>query len=183
VQQDVIERDSDGYPIITPRLVLIDCPLPEDVIKAEYPSFWRYLQKGKDAGIDTTYLASKRTPWYSQERRLPAPFLSTYMGRTRNGAKPFRVIWNKSDATAHNVYLLLYPKPEMNAALRREPSLYSVLFEQLQSIEGDALIGEGRVYGGGLHKMEPKEMERVSLEGRAESLLAYEAYRGQRSLF
>jgi hypothetical protein len=27
VQEDVIERDANGYPVITPRLVLIGCPL------------------------------------------------------------------------------------------------------------------------------------------------------------
>lgn len=183
VQQDVIEGDADGYPIITPRLVLIDCPLSEDEIKARHPAFWRYLDKGKEAGIDATYLASRRMPWYSQEKRPPAPFLSTYMGRTRNGKKPFRVIWNKSGATAHNVYLLLYPKLDLAAALSREPSLSSVVFEHLQSIEGDTFVGEGRVYGGGLHKMEPKEMERVPLEKLADVLTASGAYRGQASLF
>lgn len=183
LREDVIEGDADGNPIITPRLVLVDCPLPEEEIRAEHPAFWRYIAKGKEAGIHETYLASRRTPWYSQEKRPPAPFLSTYMGRTRNGKKPFRVIRNKSDATAHNVYLLLYPKPDLAAALSRDPLLYSIIFEHLQSIEDDAFFGEGRVYGGGLHKMEPKEMERVPLGKLAEVLTSSDAYRGQVSLF
>jgi hypothetical protein len=40
-----------------------------------------------------------------------------------------------------------------------------------------------RVYGGGFHKMEPKEMERITLAKMAGVLTASDAYRGQRSLF
>jgi hypothetical protein len=104
------------------------------------------------------------------------------MGRTGNGRKPFRIIWNKSNATAANVYLLLYPKPALAAALSETPELYSVVFDRLRSIETDAFVDEGRVYGGGLHKMEPKELERVSLQGLADVLNASGSYGGQMGL-
>lgn len=96
-----------------------------------------------------------------------------------NGKKPFRVIWNKSDATAANVYLLLYPKPALAAALNKTPELCSVVFDHLQSIEADTFVDEGRVYGGGLHKMEPKELERVPLQSLADLLDASSSYKGQ----
>ena len=169
---DIIERDLDGSPSLSPQLVLIDCSLTEDEIKLRYPSFWKYLENGKTTGIHETYLASKRRPWYSQEKRPPAPFVCTYMGRTRNGKKPFRFIWNKSSATAANVYLLLYPKPALAAALNETPELYSAVFDHLRSIETDAFVDEGRVYGGGLHKVEPKELERVPIQGLADLLSA-----------
>lgn len=183
IEADIIHRDEDGYPITTPRLVLIDCALPEVEVKARHPMFWPYLETGIGAGIHATYLASRRMPWYSQEKRPPAPFLSTYMGRARDGKKPFRIIWNRSDVTAHNVYLLLYPKPDLAAALARNPLLYFIVFEQLHAIEGDAFIGEGRVYGGGVHKMEPREMERVPVKRLIEVLTASDAFRAQGSLF
>jgi adenine-specific DNA-methyltransferase len=179
---DIIERDSDGYPLVSPRLALIDCPLAEDEIKQRHPSFWKYLENGKTTGIHETYLASKRRPWYSQEKRPPAPFVCTYMGRTRKGKKPFRVIWNKSNATAANVYLLLYPKLALAAALKETPELYSVVFDHLQSIQADTFVDEGRVYGGGLHKMEPKELERVPLQSLADLLNASSSYKGQMGL-
>lgn len=182
VRVDVIERDVDGYPLVFPRLVLIDCSLPEDEIRLRYPSFWTYLEQGKTIGIHETYLASKRKPWYSQEKRPPAPFVCTYMGRTRNGKKPFRVIWNKSNATAANVYLLLYPKAALAAALNEMPHLYPEVFDHLRRIEADAFIDEGRVYGGGLHKMEPKELERVPLQDLANVLSASGSYKGQMGL-
>jgi len=182
VPTDIVERDSDGYPLVSPRLALIDCSLTEHEIKLRHPSFWKYLENGKTTGIHETYLASKRRPWYSQEKRPPAPFVCTYMGRIRNGKKPFRVIWNKSNATAANVYLLLYPKPALAAALNETPGLLSVVFDHLRSIETDAFVDEGRVYGGGLHKMEPKELERVPLHGLADILNASGSFRGQMGL-
>ena len=80
------------------------------------------------------------------------------MGREKSNGNPFRFFWNKSQATAANVYLLLYPKGEMKAALAARPDLYPIVFSHLQSLTGEHLIKEGRVYGGGLHKMEPKEL-------------------------
>lgn len=77
------------------------------------------------------------------------------MGRTRNGKHPFRFIWNRSQATAHNVYLMLYPKGPLAAALKNHPELEERVFSAPQRITPSQLISEGRVYGGGLHKVEP----------------------------
>ncbi len=154
----VIEAEPDGYPRLDKALAIIDCDLPEPVIQQRYPEFWRYLESGKVQGVHSGYLASRRTPWYSLEKREPAPFLCTYMGREKDDGNPFRFFWNKSRATAANVYLLLYPKGELKIALAARPELYSIVFAQLQSVAGEHLIKEGRVYGGGLHKMEPKEL-------------------------
>src|SRR5205807_607560 len=123
---------------------------------------WEYLQSGKAAGVPETYLTSRRTPWYSQEDRPAPPFLCTYMGRSSNGRKPFRFLWNKSKATAHNVYLLLYPKGPLQNALAKDSALYERLFDALQALDTDDIKGDGRVYGGGLFKMEPKELGAIS---------------------
>jgi adenine-specific DNA-methyltransferase len=154
----VIETDPDGYPRLKKPLAIIDCDLPEDVIQRRHPAFWRYLEQGKAQEIHSGYLTSRRTPWYSQEKRGAAPFLCTYMGRQGRGGNPFRFFWNKSRAVAANVFLMLYPKGEMRAALDARPDLYRILFAHLQSLTGEQLIEGGRVYGGGLHKMEPKEL-------------------------
>ena len=106
--------------------MVIDCDLPEEVIRDRHPGFWSYLQEGRRQGIPSGYLASRRTPWYAQERRDPAPFLCTYMGRRRPDGPPFRFFWNRSRAVAANVYLMLYPRGPLQAALAREPALGAV---------------------------------------------------------
>jgi len=166
----VIECDPDGHPRLDKKLVLIDCDLPEDTVKQRHPDFWRYLAQGMTRGINSGYLASRRTPWYSQERRPPAPFLCTYMGRQGSSGNPFRFFWNKSQATAANVYLLLYPKGELKRTLAANPNLYPTIFSHLQALTGEHLIKEGRVYGGGLHKMEPKELANLPADAIAQLL-------------
>ena len=87
----MIAAEADGHPRLERSLVLIDCDLHEEVIRDRYPGFWTYLEEGRHRGIPAGYLASRRTPWYAQERREPAPFLCTYMGAggapaTRSGS-------------------------------------------------------------------------------------------------
>jgi predicted RNA methylase len=159
--EDIVGAMPGGAPRVSPQLFLIDCSEPEEKIQVTWPRFYEYLQRGKKQNIHTSYLASRRAPWYSQEQRPPAPFLFTYMGRSRSGKHPFRFIWNQSQATAHNVYLFLYPKGRLRSALRKCPGLEQRVFEGLQRIAPEQLLSEGRVYGGGLHKVEPKELARI----------------------
>jgi predicted RNA methylase len=161
LQSDIIESLPNGLPDVPSPLFLLDCTLPEVEIEQKWPRFFEYLQQGKKQEIHSAYLASRRAPWYSQENRPPAPFLCTYMGRSRNGKHPFRFIWNRSQATAHNVYLMLYPKGPLRDALKKRPELAAEVFDKLQSISPDLFISEGRVYGGGLHKVEPKELAKI----------------------
>jgi hypothetical protein len=160
----------NGAPEVLPGLYLVDCKEPEDRIKATWPSFYEYLQSGKAQKVHESYLTSHRAPWYSQELRPPAPFLCTYMGRFRNGKHPFRFIWNRSQATAHNVYLMLYPAGPLRATLKEHPELHAHVFRALQRITPMQLITEGRVYGGGLHKVEPKELAHIPARPVLDSL-------------
>ena len=154
----VIEAEGDGDPRLPRPLVLVDCDRPEAEVRRSSPALAAYLDLGRVRGLDAGYLTSRRAPWYAQERREPAPFLCTYMARPRPDAPPFRFFWNRSRATAPNVFLLLYPKPPLRRLLEARPDLYPVLFDRLRAIPARHLIGEGRVYGGGLHKIEPREL-------------------------
>ncbi|MCU0533408.1 MAG: N-6 DNA methylase [Hydrococcus sp. Prado102] len=160
---DEIEADRFGNPILDRQLFLLTCYLFEDDVFAKYPSLWQYLQLGREKGISDRYLCRHRNPWYSQENRPPAPFLCTYMGRENTSrGKPFRFILNRSMATASNVYLMLYPKPFLKQALSARPLLLKKVWQALNQLSEQTLIGESRVYGGGLHKLEPNELGNAS---------------------
>lgn len=159
LRQDVITSDPRGVPQLDQRLYLLSCPLGEEEVRTRHPALWRYLVQGKVAGIDQRYLCRHRSPWYSQERRPAAPIVCTYMGRPNGSTgRPFRFILNRSRATAANVYLLLYPKPDLSRLLQAQPALLDHVWEGLQDLTPETLLGEGRVYGGGLYKLEPKEL-------------------------
>lgn len=163
---DEVLADEDGNPRLTPQLFLIDCNLPEEQVRREQPALWHYLESGKVRGIHQRYLATHRTPWYAQEQRPAAALLCTYMGRQTSGKlRPFRFILNHSRATAPNVYLMLYPKPALAAELTHNPTLLRSIWSALNRLPPQALIGEGRVYGGGLHKIEPAELANAPVEG------------------
>ncbi len=164
---DEIQRDKDGNPVLERQLFLLDCRLPEGVVQRDYPRLWQYLEQGKNNGVAKGYLCSSRTPWYSQENR-PAPlFLCTYMGRSNNkkNCVALRFILNHTMATAANVYLLLYPKTQLSQALHAKPELKKEIWTWLNAISPDVILGEGRVYGGGLHKIEPRELGNVPADG------------------
>ena len=180
---DIIEALPGEAPDVSPRLYLLDCDEPEEHIKTTWPLLYEYLQQGRAKNIHATYLASRRTPWYSQEQRPPAPFLCTYMGRSRNGKHPFRFLRNRSQATAHNVYLMMYPKGRLRDALNQHPELEERVFEALRRITPTQLLSEGRVYGGGLHKVEPKELAQIPARLLLESIDIYVRIEQQEKLF
>jgi adenine-specific DNA-methyltransferase len=156
LDSDEIPADSEGLPDIHHRLFLLTCDLPEDDIQKSYPELWDYLQRGRAQGIHQRYLCRQRSLWYAQDRREPSPFLCTYMGRQSNGGSPFRFILNHSRAIVPNVYLNMYPKAWLRPLL--DDTLKAAIWRSLQAIPPEKLIGEGRVYGGGLYKLEPKEL-------------------------
>ena len=168
LKQEIIEADDKGWPALVEPLALIDCSLTEDKIAKKFPKFWDYLQKGKNNKVHLGYLTTRCLPWYSQEKRGIPPILCTYMGRSRE--RPFRFIWNKSNAVAANVYLLLYPRESISHILDTHPKLWEPIFKYLQSIHPEEFFSEGRVYGGGLYKMEPSELMRLPADKLANIL-------------
>ena len=156
---DEVMADDDGNPEIDEQLFLLDCNLSEDEIEKFYPSLWEYLCSGLETTA-TKYLCKNRKKWYFQERREPTAFLCSYMGRGNAERMPFRFILNHSNAIASNSYLLLYPKENLQKFLS-EKQAYREVWDALQNISISDMESEGRVYGGGLKKIEPKELAKV----------------------
>jgi predicted RNA methylase len=180
VKDDEIKADSEGFPLLDKRLFLLDCDLPEDEVQRNHPTLWAYLQTGfKD--VASRYLCRSRRHWYAQERRAAAPIVCTYIGRSDHDGRPFRFLLNNSKATATNVYLMLYPSPLLAAQLRQNPDALRPLWQALNAISKETLLGNGRVYGGGMHKLEPKELANVPADDLA-SLVGLEQKNRERQL-
>jgi len=160
LETDVIERENDGYPRVFPQFCLLDCGLSQEEIRITYPRLLDYLKTAPQRVLNSTLVRS-RQPWYRQEQRRPSPFLCTYMGRGSNSCSPLYFIWNKSDAIASNTYLMLYPREALGKLFNEQPDTLRRVFALLKEISVQDLISNGRVYGGGLHKIEPKELRNV----------------------
>ena len=159
LRKNIIDTTIDGNPCIDNKYYLLDCKLSISDIQEKYPTLYSYLQLGVKLGIPDGYLCKSRKVWYQQEVRNASMFYCTYIGRpNQNGQKPFRFILNKSNALVTNAYLILYPKPFLRELLLKHDDLPNQIFQALNNITASAMIEEGRVYGGGLHKLEPKEL-------------------------
>jgi hypothetical protein len=169
--EDEVEVDQHGNPVLERRLFLLDTDLDEQEISERYPALHAYLEEGKQRALHDRYLCRHRAPWYAQENRPAAPIVCTYLGRGDTARKrPFRFILNRSKATAANVYLMMYPTGVLANALHNDPGLIERVWAVLNAITPEQLLGEGRVYGGGLHKLEPKELSNVPVPDLAELL-------------
>lgn len=147
------------------------------MIRERYPALFAYLEEGKARRLHERYLCSHRSPWYSQEDRPAAPIVCTYLGRgDAKNNRPFRFILNQSHATVANVYLAMYPTTtELARELDKDAALIRRIWQKLNRITPAELLGEGRVYGGGLHKLEPGELGSVDATFLADLLPQFSA--------
>jgi hypothetical protein len=164
VHEAVIEANPDGTPKMDEFRYLLDCTASPDEVKLSYPGLWTYLEEGVARGLSTRYLCASRDVWYFQEKREPALFLASYMGRSNDSRPcPIRFFANLSTAVVTNVFLNLYPTRELKDFLGRNRSKILEFLNILNTIPGDSVLQAGRAYGGGLHKIEPKELLEVRL--------------------
>ena len=68
-----------------------------------------------------------------------------------------------ANAIVTNTYLMLYPKESMVKLFNEQPNRLDEIFSILKNTKFEDIELNSRVYGGGLHKIEPKELPRVFL--------------------
>jgi predicted RNA methylase len=163
LDSDEVLADDSGDPQLARALRLLDCRLPEERIRVEYPKLWRYLEGGR-AELSRRYLCGRRVPWYLQESREPTFFLCTYMARRRHGGVQ-RFIFNRSRAIGANSYLMLYPREALARFIGGDPARARRVWQILRDIATEVMIAGGRVYGGGLYKLEPGELASIPAPG------------------
>jgi adenine-specific DNA-methyltransferase len=113
----------------------------------------RYIQYGEACGLHERSLVKTRSLWYMMEQRDPAPIYFTYLSRRKS-----RFIYNQADVLALNVFLCIYPVPEIS----QDEAMLKALLATLNSLVAkDSLRHVGRTYGGDTIKVEPREMDRL----------------------
>jgi adenine-specific DNA-methyltransferase len=114
----------------------------------------RYLAEGERRRVHRRYLPSHRPVWYMPEHREPAPILVSVFARGE-----FRFALNQAGALNLTPYHAIY---------LRDPSRERVnaLFEYLASPAAqEALASHRRIYGDGLLKLEPRDVEAIPIPG------------------
>lgn len=158
----VIFSDDNEYPVLDRQLFVFDCQLSIEEIHNRFPNLYDYLLEGVHKGVPERFLCKNRKIWYQQEHRMNSLFYCTYIGRSdKIDNKPFRFVLNYSKAIVTNSYLILYPKAELEVVIKDNPKIIERLHFALNNITKQSMINEGRVYGGGMHKLEPKELSKL----------------------
>jgi adenine-specific DNA-methyltransferase len=112
----------------------------------------RYLARGERLAVHERFLTRNRHPWYRPEQRPPADIWVTvfYRGRPRFVLNEARIL---NLTTFHGIYL----HPAFS-------NLREILFAYLNSsLCVDFIRPQRREYGGGLLKLEPRDVERILL--------------------
>ena len=145
-------QDFEGFPPDTPRWIL---NAREPAAEARSGPIGRYLRHRRDhLGAHEGYLASRRDPWYALEQRGDSPILFTYFNR----ANP-RFVRNRAAAVPLNNWLAIEPHEGVDPEELFEPLTSEAVMRRL--------AGNSRLYGSGLWKLEPSELEAVRLPVRA----------------
>lgn len=106
-----------------------------------------YICKGEKEKINLRYLTSKRSPWYSLEKRVPAPIWVSVFNRS--GMKFVRNEAGISNLTTfHGIYVKDVVDVDLFFAYLITPTARKILSDN------------SREYGGGLIKFEPNDLNR-----------------------
>lgn len=113
-----------------------------------------YIKRGEEQGIDRLFLTSSRTPWYSLEKRKPAPILVSVFNR-----KGLRFVRNKAQVANLTNFHCVYVNTSLFGNM--SPDL---LFAYLATDTARAIFEDNcREYGNGLQKFEPNDLNKAMM--------------------
>ncbi|QKF07064.1 N-6 DNA methylase [Berryella wangjianweii] len=153
MRDNIVATDENGWPKDYGRALL---SIPNTCNEEDLPASLMDYLDSCPSKVRNGYTATHRKKWYSVEQREPAPIVCTYMSRSND--QPFRFVRNKTRAVVTTAYLGLYPKHNLS------DEQIDRICSSLNSISADTLISSGREYGGGLRKLEPKELLSVPFD-------------------
>jgi hypothetical protein len=145
----------------TNQLYILNINLDKKELKKQYPKTYEYILIGEKEKINRLYLTKSRKIWYKMEERKSAPIICSYSGRKSKKGESIKFFRNKSKAIVINSYYNLYPKPIIFEKIKDTEEFFDLIFNELIKINQPEILKHGRSYGGGLNKIEPKELENV----------------------
>jgi len=161
----VIDADDQGEPQIEKRRYLLSLDAQPEEVERRYPRAYQYLQEGERAGVPSGGLCKMRKLWYQQEKREPPKYLVSYMGRANPvTGQSVRFFLNRSKGIATNGFICLYPRPFLVDLLSGRPDRETELLACLNAVPPGHVDAAGRQYGGGLKKIEPRELSVMTVE-------------------
>jgi adenine-specific DNA-methyltransferase len=111
----------------------------------------KYLAKGEQEKINKKFLTSNRNPWYSLEKRPPAPIWVSVFNRTG-----LRFIRNETNVSNLTTFHCIYPQ----TSLFSEVSIDLLFAYLLTNTARQIFEDNSREYGNGLQKFEPNDLNK-----------------------
>jgi adenine-specific DNA-methyltransferase len=118
--------------------------------EAPSKNLWRYIRYGEKMGTHLRYLTQHREPWYSMEKGMVAQILATVFSRAR-----MRFIFNETGCLNLTAFHGIYP------TFQSEVMVKALLAYLNSNLCKDIQVIKRREYGGGLHKFEPRDLEKL----------------------
>ncbi len=109
-----------------------------------------YLYYGVKLGVHRRYIPSHRRRWYMVDKREPSPILALVFSRER-----LRFVYNKAGVLNLTPFHCVYPR------FRDELKLKALLAYLNSNICKEIATYYGRIYGTGLRKLEPGDLENL----------------------
>lgn len=110
-----------------------------------------YLLKGEAENINKKFLTASRNPWYSLEKRLPAPIWVSVFNRTG-----LRFVRNEANISNLTTFHCIYPQTDFFSDISID-----LLFAYLQTETARQIFNDNsREYGNGLQKFEPNDLNK-----------------------
>ena len=166
---DEIQADKNGNPLLERRVFLLDCRLPEGVVQRDYPRLWKYTRTGEERTMLRRAIYAAQELLGDSAREPPRTIVPMHIhGQKQSKEKRGSITLYSKPLNGHSskcLFALAYPKTELGQALLAKPQLKKEIWTWLNSIAPDVVLGEGRLYGGGLHKIEPRELGNVPADG------------------
>jgi adenine-specific DNA-methyltransferase len=111
----------------------------------------KYLQKGEEEKINKKFLTANRNPWYSLEKRLPAPIWVSVFNRSG-----LRFVRNEANISNLTTFHCLYLQSDIFSEVSIDLLFAYLLTDTARQIFKD----NSREYGNGLQKFEPNDFNK-----------------------